>query len=99
MQSKHDALLRNQTWSLVPPKSATNIVRCKWVYRTKFNPDGTVDKLKARIVAKGFNQRPGVDFKETFNPVIKPVTLHLILSLATSQSWSLRQLDISNAFL
>ncbi|KAI3701690.1 hypothetical protein L6452_26950 [Arctium lappa] len=99
MQEEHDALTRNNTWSLVPPESAPNIVGCKWVFRTKFKPDGTVERLKARLVAKGFHQRPGLDYIETFSPVVKPASLRLILSLATSHNWCLRQLDINNAFL
>ncbi|KAL4574289.1 hypothetical protein LXL04_021117 [Taraxacum kok-saghyz] len=99
MQDEYDALIRNKTWSLVPPESAPNVVGCKWVFRTKFKPDGTVDRLKARLVAKGFHQRPGLDYVETFSPVVKPASLRLILSLATSQNWCLRQLDINNAFL
>lgn len=99
MSQEFDALQHNQTWSLVPSNSASNIVGCKWVYRTKYKPDGSIDRLKARLVAKGFHQRPGIDFAETFSPVVKPATLRLILSLAVSQGWSLRQLDINNAFL
>ncbi|KAD6795364.1 hypothetical protein E3N88_06260 [Mikania micrantha] len=99
MQEEFNALTRNQTWSLVPPDSILNLVGCKWVFRTKFKPDGSVDRFKARLVAKGFHQRPGLDYVETFSPVIKPATLRIILTLATSQSWPLRQLDINNAFL
>ncbi|KAJ9568078.1 hypothetical protein OSB04_004044 [Centaurea solstitialis] len=99
MQEEYDALLRNQTWSLVPPESVPNLVGSKWVFRTKFKPNGTIDRLKARLVAKGFHQRPGLDYIETFSPVVKPATLRLVLSLASSQNWPLRQLDINNAFL
>lgn len=99
MQEKPDALIQNQTWILISPKFDPNLVECKWVFRTKFNPDGTIDRLKAHLVAKGFHQRPGLDCIETFSLVDKPASLHLILSLATSQNCCLHQLDINNAFL
>ena len=76
-----------------------NILGCKWVYRLKYNPDGSIQRYKARLVVKGYNQQPGVDYFDTFSPVVKPTTIHLILALAVSRGWSLRQLDISNAFL
>lgn len=109
MQEEFDALQRNQTWSLVPSSEAPNLIGFKWVYRTKYKSDGSIlltkarhwlqRNLKAHLVAKGFNQRPGIDYKETFSPVLKPATLRLVPTLSTSHNWSFRQLDINNAFL
>jgi hypothetical protein len=99
MQDEYDALLRQGTWSLVPPPQNHNIVGCKWVYKLKTHSDGSLARYKARLVAKGFHQQQGIDFDETFSPVIKPPTVRMILSLAVSLNWPLRQLDVSNAFL
>lgn len=99
MSEEFNALIRNGTWQLVPPDGVTNVVGCKWIFRIKRNSNGSIDRYKARLVAKGFHQRPGVDYHDTFSPVIKPVTIRLILSLAVSRGWSLRQLDVNNAFL
>lgn len=90
---------KNQTWSLIPPSQAQNLIGCNWIYRTKYKLDGSVNRLKARLVAKGFHQRPRIDYRETFSLVLKPKTLRLVLSLAISQNWPLRQLDINNIFL
>lgn len=84
MFAEYKALLRNETWVLVPPEQVTNLVGCKWVFRVKRNPDGTVFVYKARLVAKGFNQQPGIDFTKNFSPIIKSATVHLIISLALS---------------
>lgn len=87
------------TWTLVPPTEEMNILGCKWVFKTKFKPDGNVDKLKARLVAKGFDQEEGLDYLETFSPVVRTATIRLVLDVATAKGWSMKQLDVSNAFL
>jgi hypothetical protein len=99
MQSEFDALKANDTWSLVPRPPGVNIVTGKWIFRHKFLADGTLDRYKARWVLCGFTQRPGVDYDETFSPVVKPATIRAVLSLALSRSWPMHQLDVKNAFL
>ena len=66
-----------------------NVVGSKWVFKAKLNANGTLDKLKARLVAKGYHQIDGIDYTETFSPVIKPGTTHLVLSLALIRKWEI----------
>ena len=99
MDEEYFALQRQNTWSLVPAAPGINLVGCKWVYKLKLHSDGSIARYKARLVDKGFHQQPGIDYTETFSPVVKLATVRLILTIAVSFRWSLRQLDISNAFL
>ncbi len=84
MTEEFNALLENGTWTLVDPHPSMNIVGYKWVFRIKHNADGSIDRYKARLVAKGFHQQPDLDFGETYNPVIKPITTRTVLSLVVS---------------
>jgi hypothetical protein len=95
MDTEYEAL----TWHLVPPKKGSNIIDCKWVFKEKRKADGSLDKYKARLVAKGYKQRFGIDYEDIFSPIVKMATIRAILSVAVSKGWSLRQLDISNAFI
>jgi len=87
MEEEHAALLQNHTWDLVPRPPRAIIVSGKWVYKHKFQSDGSLERYKARWVLWGFTQRPGVDFAETFSPVVKPATVRTVLSLALSRGW------------
>ncbi|XP_019085650.1 PREDICTED: uncharacterized protein LOC109126500 [Camelina sativa] len=75
-----------------------NILSFKWVFKTKLKPDGTVDKLKTRLVAKVFEQKEGIDYFETFNQVARTAMIRLVLDTTTNCEWHVKQLDVSNAF-
>nr|GEU55517.1 ribonuclease H-like domain-containing protein [Tanacetum cinerariifolium] len=99
MRDEYNALIKNQTWTLVPRPTDTNIVHCMWLFRHKYLADGTLSRYKARLMANGSTQLEGVDVDETFSPVVKPGTIRTVLSLAASRHWPIHQLDIKNAFL
>jgi hypothetical protein len=83
----------------VPRPSGCNVVTGKWIWTIKRRADGTLERYKARWVLRGFTQRPSVDYDETSSSVVKPATMHTVLSLALSRSWPVHQLDVKNAFL
>lgn len=80
MKSEFDALCHNHAWTLVLRPPNTNVVRCKWVFKTKHHPDSYVDKYKARLVARGFTQQSGLDYQDTLSPVVKPAIIRIIIS-------------------
>lgn len=82
MQNEYMALLQNETWVLVQPPENCKIIGCKWVYKLKFKPNGEIEHYKARLVARGFDQAYGIDYFETFSPVIKPTKIWIVISLA-----------------
>eukprot|EP00253_Pinus_taeda_P032754 PITA_32754 len=99
MNEEYHSLSANDTWDLVPLPKGRKRVRCKRVYRTKYGPDGKVDKHKARLVAKGFSQIEGIDYTETFSAIAKMNSVHLVLSLAASFKWEVHQMDVKSIFL
>jgi Reverse transcriptase (RNA-dependent DNA polymerase) len=94
-----DALTRNNTWQLVPPLSGAHIIGCKWIFKVKKRVDGTIHRYKVRLVAKDYTQEQGLDYFDTYSPVVKLTTIRVVLTIALSNGWSLCQLDINNTFL
>lgn len=99
MRKEIEALENNGTWTLedLPPRKKT--IGCKWVYKIKYHFDGTIERHKARLVILGNNQVAGIDFKETFAPVAKMVSVRVFLAVAVVRGWELHQMDVHNAFL
>ena len=90
---------KNHTWEHIPQPQGNNVVKCRWVYKTKFTFDGVVECHKDILVAKGFAQQEGIDYTKTFSPIAKMNSVQLILSLATHFGWELHQMDVKSAFL
>ncbi|GKE34410.1 ribonuclease H-like domain-containing protein [Tanacetum coccineum] len=99
MLDEYNALITNGTWVLVSRPANVNVVLSMWLFKHKFNVDGSLSRYKARIVENGRNQQQGIDCDETFSPVVKPATIRTVLSLAVSPNQPIHQLDVKNAFL
>lgn len=99
MQAELHALDLNDTWDIVTLPPGKKSIGCKWVYKIKLKSDGSLERYKARLVARGFTQTEGIDYFDTFSPVAKVTTIILLLALSTVNNWHLQQLDVQNTFL
>jgi len=87
MSVELQALEHNNTWHMVSLPLGHKPISCRWVYKIKYNYDGTIERYKAHLVAKGFTQVEGIDYKETFSPTTKLTTLCCLLNGVASCKW------------
>jgi hypothetical protein len=99
MNEEIDAKEMNNTWELVDFPEDTNFIGVKWIYKTKLNVEGEVEKHKERLVAQGFSQQTSIDYNETFSPVVRLDTVRMVLAIATHNKWCMYQMDVKYGFL
>ena len=97
--SEFQSLTEHGTWELVELPKGRRPVGCKWVFKTKYSSDGTVECYKARLVAKGYTQRYGEDYDETFSPVVRYSSIRILLAFAVQERMTVHQMDVVMAFL
>ena len=90
---------KNETWTVVDRPADKKVIGVKWIFKTKINVDGNINKHKARLVVKGYSQEPGIDFHDTFAPVSQLDTVKLLLVIAAQIGWYVWQMDVKSAFL
>lgn len=99
MDAEMRSIRKNETWDLIELPKGDKRIGVKWVYKTKLNELGEMDKHKARLVAKGYAQEYGVDYEEVYDPVARMDTIRMTLALAAQRRWCVFQLDVKSAFL
>ncbi|XP_062544965.1 uncharacterized protein LOC134211764 isoform X1 [Armigeres subalbatus] len=99
MRDEYEALIANDTWTLTELPPGRKPIKCKWVYKTKYDANGNVDRHKARLVVKGFSQRKGVDYDETYSPMVRHSSLRYLFALSAKHGFYIDQMDATTAFL
>ena len=99
MNNEIEAIERNNTWDLVDLPADKNIIGVKWVYKTKLNEKGEIDKDKARLVARVFSQQPSIDYGETFSPIARLDIVRFVLDIVAQNKFPIYQMDVKYAFL
>ena len=98
MKEELDALHKTGTWDLVDLPSRKSAICCKWVYKIKTRSDGTVDRYKARLIARGFTQEYVIDYEETFAPVARLSSVRTLIAIFAARKWPLFKMDVKNVF-
>jgi hypothetical protein len=99
MVEEYASIMQNDVWEVVPRPDGKLVISSKWFYKIKYAADGSIEKYKARFVARGFSQREGVDYSETFAPVARYTSIRSVISIAAEMGWKIHQMDVKTTFL
>ena len=99
MMEEYSSIMKNDVWEVVPRPEGKSIVTSRWLYKIKHVADGSIEKFKARFVARGFSHVEGVDYEETFALVARYISVRSIISSAAKMGWKIHQMDMNIAFL
>ena len=99
MIEEYQSIMKNDVLDIVPKPEGKSVVPSKWIYKIKHTSDGSIEKYKARFVARGFSQKEGIDYKETFAPIARYTSIRAIMALASMMKWDLHQMDVKTSFL
>jgi hypothetical protein len=96
---EYQSIIMNDVWEIVPRPKSKDVVSSKWLFKIKHVADGSIEKYKARFVTRGFSQKEGIDYEETFAPMARYTSIRTIIALAAKMKWKLHQMDVKIAFL
>ena len=99
MTEEYMSIMKNDVWDIVTKPKNTSVVSSKWIYKIKHAVDGSIEKYKARFLARGFYQKEGIDYEETFSPVARYTSMRTIMAVASMMQWNLHQMDVKTTFL
>ena len=99
MIEEYSSIMKNNVWEVVPRPEGKSIVTSIWLYKIKHAADGSIEKFKARFLARGFSQVEGVDYEESFALVARYTSICSIISIAAEMGWKIHQMDVKTAFL
>jgi hypothetical protein len=99
MIEEYQSIIKNDVWEIVPRPKSKDVVSSKWLFKIKHVADGSIEKYKERFVSRGFSQKEGIDYEETFAPVARYTLIRTIIALATKMKWKLHQMDMKTTFL
>ncbi|CAM8902544.1 unnamed protein product [Rhodiola kirilowii] len=99
IKSELDSILQNHAWELVDLPQGCKSLDSKWIFTKKMKVDGTIEKHKARLVIKGYRQKEGLDYFDTFSPVTRITSIRMIITIAALRNLEIHQMDVKTAFL
>jgi hypothetical protein len=99
MTEEYQSIMKNKVWEIVPRPKNKDVVSSRWLFKIKHDVDGSIEKYKARFVARGFSQKEGIDYEETFVPVARYTLIRTTIALAAKMKWKLYHMDVKITFL